>query len=183
MAKATIASLTKREQALVAATQRDNLARLDEDGLADLLTRVRRERDKAVQLHRREVGEQVSASGGRGAVSAAPRRSASKAEIFEQALARVSAALAKAARQSAAELRAERLAAAERPRTGKPTAPAAKGRAAKQPAAPTPRSRARKPVEQKVAASTQGHGRPPPGQARRPLKPATPTASCGSTAR
>lgn len=162
MAKATISSLTRREQALVAATQRDNLARLDEDGLADLLGRVRRERDKAVQLHRREVGEQVSAEGARGAVSAAPRRSASKAEIFEQALSRVSAALARAARQSAADLRAERLAAAQRPRRGGATKQGS-GRTAKKGATPkaaagTGRSRDRKPVEKKAAAATKATG-------------------------
>jgi len=159
VAKATIASLTKREQALVAATQRENLARLDEDGLADLLTRVRRERDKAVQLHRREVGEQVTATGARGTVSAAPRRSASKAEILEQALARVSTALAKAARLSAADLRAERLAAGQRFRTGKAAAPTAKGRGrTSQKPSPEPRSRQRQPVEQKVAASSKAAG-------------------------
>jgi hypothetical protein len=43
------------------------------------------------------------------------RRSASKAEIFEGALARVSGSLARVARAAAATLRAERLAAARSP--------------------------------------------------------------------
>jgi hypothetical protein len=148
------------DQAGAGARRRDPArepARLDEDGLAELLGRVRRERDKAVQLYRREVGAQVSAEGARGAVGVAPRRSASKAEIFEQAPSRVSAALAKAARRSAADLRAERLAAARRPRAG---GAAAKPRATKAattgPAAPP--SRPRKPVEKKTAAGTKAAG-------------------------
>ena len=76
--------------------------------------RVRRARTKFVTVHRREVAERVQEAGARGLVSEAPRRSAAKAELFEAALARVSAALASAARQSAADLRAERLAAARR---------------------------------------------------------------------
>ena len=114
MATATPHSLTRSEWKLVDETRRDNLQTLDEDELVVLHGRVRRARDKHVQLHRREVGAAVGRKGARGTASAAPRRSASKAEIFEDALARVSAALAKAARESAAQLRAERLAAARK---------------------------------------------------------------------
>ena len=133
MAKATPGTLTEAEWALVDETRRDNLQQLDEDELVALHARVRRARDKHVQLHRREVGSAVGRKRARGTASVAPRRSASKAEIFEGALARVSAALAKAARESAAQLRAERLAAARK-------RPAKKRGAAKKKAAPRTQS-------------------------------------------
>ena len=107
MARATVHNLTEKERALVAETRPDALRALDQDALVELLTRVRRARDKHVGLHRREVAERVEMVGALGTVSAAPRRSASKAERFEGALARVSASLARAARQSAAVLRTE----------------------------------------------------------------------------
>ncbi len=156
MAKATKGNLTRAEWNLVDETRRDNLATLDEDQLVALHTRVRRARDKHVQLHRREVGTAVGLKGGRGAASGAPRRSASKAEVFEAALSRVSAALAKAARQSAAELRAERLAAARRAPAKKA---GAKKRAAKKksPASSRPAG-AKKPRPHKKAAA-QGKAR------------------------
>jgi len=133
MATATPGSLTRSEWRLVDETRRDNLHQLDEDELVALHGRVRRARDKHVQLHRRGVGAAVGRKGARGTASEAPRRSASKAEIFEDALARVSAALAKAARQSAAALRAERLAATRKARSGpaKKRAPAKKKSPAK----------------------------------------------------
>lgn len=160
MARAQPQSLTVKEQALVAETQPARLRDIDEDSLIELHLRVRRARDKYVQLHRREIGQQVSVSGARGLASIPPRRSASKAEIFEQALARVSAGLARAARASAAELRAERLSAARR-QTGAISQPAVTSRAAGRPtAAPgPPRARARTPVERKTAAATRAAGR------------------------
>ncbi len=87
MAKATVTSLTEKERALVAETQPARLRELDEDDLVELHTRVRRARTKFVTLHRRETGAQVIEAGARGLVNAGPRRSASKAEIFEDALA------------------------------------------------------------------------------------------------
>jgi hypothetical protein len=155
MANATPQSLTEPEWLLVRETRRDNLKTLDEDGLVELHGRVRRARDKHVKVHRRQGARQVGAKGARTA-TVAPRRSASKAEIFEDALARVSAALAKAARQSAAELRAERLAAARRA----PSTPPTKGRSSTKKGAPKSRSAARskRPVEKKTAASTKAQG-------------------------
>ena len=97
MAKATVTSLTEKERALVAETQPARLRQLDEDELVDLHARVRRARTKFVTLHRRESGAQVIEADSRGLVNAGPRRSASKAEIFEDTLARVSTSLAKAA--------------------------------------------------------------------------------------
>lgn len=113
MARATVHSLGDKDRALVAQTRLEHLRTLDEDALVELHDRVRRARNKHVQLHRRRVAERVEVIGARGTASLAPRHSASKAEIFEDALARVSSSLAKAARQSARELRAERLAAAQ----------------------------------------------------------------------
>ena len=157
MAQATVHSLTKSERALIAETAISHLAALDEDALIALHQRIRRARSKHVQLHRQEVGGQVVAQGSRGLASVPPRRSASKAEIFEDALARVSAALAKSARRSAAELRAERLDAARgkeaaptrptRPRAGSSTAPVA-----------VPRSRQVPPIERKSVSATKASG-------------------------
>lgn len=157
MAKVTLGNLTAKEYELVLETQKKNLDTLDEDGLDELLTRVRRARTKNVKLHRAEVAEQVPVKGARGAASRAPRRSGDKAEIFEEALARVSSALAKAARASAAELKAERLAAAAGTPTSAPARPAA---------APAKASRAKastkvgspSAVEKKRAASVKASG-------------------------
>jgi hypothetical protein len=155
MAKATTASLTDKERGLLAETHRDRLRTLDEDALVELHLRVRRARDKFVQLHRREVAAQVSAAGARGKVSTPPRRSAGKAEIFEDALARVSTSVAKAARESAAALKAERLAAAASA-SGNPAPAVAPG---KKPAAkPAAKRTTRTPVERKTMASSRAAG-------------------------
>jgi hypothetical protein len=144
--------LTRKEQALVFETRRDQLRSLDEEALIELLARVRRARDKFVQLHRREVAGQVDEARARGVASAPPRRSASKAEIFEQALARVSSALARAARDSAAQLRADRLA-ASRP-TDRPAAMTPSPKRARS-EAPAQRARQREPIERKAVASAR----------------------------
>jgi hypothetical protein len=154
MARATVHNLTEKERALVAETRAAALGALDEDALVELHTRVRRARDKHVGLHRREIAERVEIAGARGTVSAAPRRSASKAEIFEGALARVSASLAHAARKSAGILRAERLdAAAAQSGLRAADAPATR-------AAPTggPAAAPRRPIERKTTASTRASG-------------------------
>jgi hypothetical protein len=155
MARATVHSLTRAERALIAATEPARLGQLDEDELVALHGRVRRARTKFVTLHRREVAERVTEAGARGLVSEAPRRSASKAELFEAALARVSTALARAARRSAAELRAERLAAARSGRrpTGRPPSASSVGEP------PTAaRSRGQRPIERKAVASARATG-------------------------
>jgi hypothetical protein len=153
MARATPQSLTRNERALLTETQPERLRAMDEEALIELHARVRRARDKFVQLHRREVAEQVDAARARGTASVAPRRSASKAEIFEDALARVSSSLARAARGTAASLRAERLEAA-RSGTGsaaieKPT------QARRKPKTAAPRARNRTPIQRKAAAATR----------------------------
>src|SRR5262245_49597958 len=153
MARATPQSFSDKERALRAETRTDHLRTLDEEALIGLHARVRRARDRFVQLHRREVAGQVDAARARGVASVAPRRSASKAEIFEDALARVSSSLARAARATAGSLRAERLAAAR----SAPRAAATGKRAQVPPRKSTaaPRARSRPPIERKAAAATR----------------------------
>ncbi len=102
----------KREQSLLVATERDRLAALSEDELDDLLTRVRRARNKYTKLYRRQSATLVADHSTRAGTSTSNQRTKRKAEILETALARVSTALAVAARATARELKQERLAAA-----------------------------------------------------------------------
>jgi hypothetical protein len=113
-------SLTEAELALVRETDRDRLAGLDEDTLADLHDRIRRARTKYVTIYRRTGAATVEVKGGRGVAKERNARNAAKAEVFEDALARVSRALAAAARASATALRAERVAAARAERSAGP---------------------------------------------------------------
>jgi hypothetical protein len=121
---ALLNSLTEAELMLIRETERDQIANLDEDALVDLHTRIRRARNKYVKLYRREASSRVTEFSSRGVARPKNRRNAAKAELFEDALSRVSRELAAAARRSAAELRAERIDAARRePATG-PSRPA-----------------------------------------------------------
>ncbi|WP_214402676.1 hypothetical protein [Pseudonocardia lacus] len=113
-AEALLNSLTERESALVRETGTEVLRDLDEDALVDLHLRVRRARDKQVKIYRRQAATLVPEIGARGAARPKNARNRGKAEVFEDALARVSKRLAAAARASAAALRAERLAEARR---------------------------------------------------------------------
>ena len=113
-------SLTEGELALVRETDPDRLAALDEDALADLHDRIRRARTKHVGIYRRSGSAKVEVKGGRGLAKERNARNAAKAEVFEDALARVSRALAAAARASATALRAERVAAARAERSAGP---------------------------------------------------------------
>jgi hypothetical protein len=145
--------LTRNEQALLAETSTERLRALGEDALIELHARVRRARNKFVHLHRREVAQHVDATRARGVASVPPRRSASKAEIFEDALARVSASLARAARATAASLRAERLAAARS--AVRPAAPKVADRRRERTTAPTPPTPKRAPIGRKRVAATR----------------------------
>ncbi len=110
--KGLLNSLSEEEWMLVTSTERAALADLDEDELVELHTRVRRARTRYVKQYRRGASARIPAAGGRGKARPQNRRAADKAELFEDALARVSSALAAVARRSAAELRTERLAVA-----------------------------------------------------------------------
>lgn len=122
MNKRVLNSLTELERNLVAETEKAAMARLDEDALLELHTRIRRARNKNLKVYRRQASARVAESGGRGKAFPKNQRSRDKAEIFELALARVSRRVEVLAERSAAELKAERLAAARkggsRPKTG-----------------------------------------------------------------
>src|ERR1700712_3879044 len=109
---ALLNSLTEAESNLVRETKVSKLKELDEDGLVELHQRIRRARNKYVKLYRRAAGAKVAEKGGRGIARPKNTRNAGKAEVFEDALARVSRRLASAARARAADLKADRLSAA-----------------------------------------------------------------------
>ena len=111
MNKAMLSLLSEPEVLLVLATEPAALALLDEDETGDLLLRVRRARTKYSTNYRRQSSKRVVAKGARGAARGSSNKTAEKAEIFEDALARVSrrlAALAKAERRRAARGAARR---------------------------------------------------------------------------
>lgn len=117
-----------KEQTLLVSTEAKRIEELDEDALDELLTHVRRARNKYTKLYRRQSADLVRAKSSRSGTATSNQRTKRKAEIFEDALARVARALATAARATANELKAERIAAA-RAATGSPRGgtPSAKG--------------------------------------------------------
>src|SRR5829696_2023642 len=116
-------SLSQADQALIASTERDQIAEMDEDSLLELHARVRRARNKYSGLYRRQASARVSEQGGRGMARPKNMRNAQTAEVFEDALSRVSRQLAVAARRAATELKAERIAAARAQTSAAPAAP------------------------------------------------------------
>ena len=117
MDKRLLAQLNDADVLLWRETEREAMATLDEDGVSELHNRIRRARDKYTGQYRREARARVAETGGRGKARPANSRNAARAEVFEEALNRVSRRLAVLSRQSAADLRAERLAAAKANRT------------------------------------------------------------------
>jgi hypothetical protein len=115
--------LAESERVILLETEKPALLSLDEDDLIALHSRVRRARNKHVKLYRRQASTRVAGAGSRGAARPANLRNLQKAELFEDALARVSRQLAVVARRSAAELKAERLAAARAVRGPGPEKP------------------------------------------------------------
>jgi hypothetical protein len=118
-----VATLSLHERLLIEQTEPRALAGLDEDQAGDLLLQVRRARNKYSKLYRRQAGAQVVTDASRAKASAKNQRTRDKAEVFENALARVSRRLAALARQSAADLRSERLAVAKATRPAPTRAP------------------------------------------------------------
>ena len=102
--------LNDAEKQLLRQAAPDKLADLDEDALSELHSRIRRARNKYSKLYRRRASSEVSSSGSRSKGHSRHARTLVKAEAFEEALADVSAKLAKAARASADALRKERIA-------------------------------------------------------------------------
>jgi hypothetical protein len=158
-----LAVLNDTERLLVAETERDGLAALDEDAAIELENRIRRARNKYVGQYRRGASAAVPEHGGRGKAAPQNTRAAMKAEAFEEALARVSRRVAALARQAAAELRAERLAAARAARQKRPPAKraAAPAKARKGPAQagrPGAARALRTPASERARASTRAQG-------------------------
>ncbi|SNT61750.1 hypothetical protein SAMN05421812_113188 [Asanoa hainanensis] len=125
--QALVGTLTETEQGLVRETSADQLAPLDEDELVALHTRVRRARDKYVKLYRRQSATRVRSTGARGKAHPRGSRDRDKAEVFEEALARVSRRLATAARAAARAFKAERIAEARAATFTPPPVPPSSG--------------------------------------------------------
>lgn len=113
-----VRSLTKAEQSLIMETRPRQLDGLDEDALIELHTRVRRARNKYAKLYRQQARAKVGKDRARGKASAKASPDRDRAEAFEDALARVSRRLARAARAAADQLREERLAAVKASKGG-----------------------------------------------------------------
>lgn len=107
--KKMLNSLSEDDYLLVLETKKDRTAELDEDDLIALHTRVRRARNKYTKNYRRAGAEKVREKKGRGSGKSANARNAGKAEIFEDALSRVSRRLATVSKESARVLKEERL--------------------------------------------------------------------------
>lgn len=131
MNKKLLAMMNPAEQALVREVYDGDLTALDEDELLDLHTRVRRARNKYSKLYRRRSAAKVKADKGRAKASAANSRTARKAEVFEDALAKVSRRLARVAREESEALKQERLAAARAVKGSGPAKGAPKGKGTK----------------------------------------------------
>jgi len=155
MNKATWAMLNESEKALLRVSESAELRELDEDALIELHARVRRARNKYATLYRRRASKTVRRDATRAGAHAQHARTVAKAEIFEGALARVSTALARAARQTAAGLRSERIAAARpTPRTSRRSDQSSprSGRGAKPPRGSNPQ---RTPIRERARASNR----------------------------
>jgi len=90
-----LAMLNDAEQDLVRQTDNVDLAGLDEEELLELHARVRRARDKYSKLYRRRASAQVAEDSSREEAHPRHARTGMKAEVFEDALARVSRHLAR----------------------------------------------------------------------------------------
>ena len=119
MQKSQLALLTDEERLTVLETMPDALHELDEDAVVDLHRRIRKARNKYTGMYRRGGARKVNTAGGRGKAYGKNQRARDKAEVFEDALARVSDRLAVLARQTAEDLKQERLAAARAAKAGR----------------------------------------------------------------
>jgi len=86
-------NLTAQENSLIEETAPHALERLSEESLKDLQSRLRKAREKNFSLLRRQGAARVQAEGARGAAEPANERRSEKVEVFDEALARVSARL------------------------------------------------------------------------------------------
>lgn len=83
-------NMSQEENSLIDDTQPDALARLDEDSLKDLQSRLRKARDKNFSLLRRQGAARVADEGSRGAAQPANERRGDKVDVLDEALTRVS---------------------------------------------------------------------------------------------
>ncbi|MBN3508749.1 hypothetical protein [Mycolicibacterium nivoides] len=83
-------NLTAQESSLIAESDPDALARMDEKSLKDLQSRLRQAREKNFSLLRRQGAARVEAEGARGAAQPANEKRGEKVDVFDEALARVS---------------------------------------------------------------------------------------------
>jgi hypothetical protein len=153
MMSGLLQSLTESELMLVRETDIARLSDLDEDDLMALHERVRRARNKYTKSYRREASAKVAEHGGRGMARPTNTRNREKAEVFEDALARVSRGLARAARESALRLRSERIMTARLGRGAHPTTTAPRAVAVRRSQRPRPEVSSRPEVRQRQAAS------------------------------
>jgi hypothetical protein len=108
------------ERDLIREVEPERMERLDEDELLALHKRVRRARTKHTKNYRRRAAAGVSAEGARGAARPRHGKAAQRAEVFEEALSRVSQRLAVVSQEAYETLKAERL---ERAQAGKSSGP------------------------------------------------------------
>jgi hypothetical protein len=124
-----LSALNGQERDLLRETEPARMAELDEDQLIRLHSRIRRARKKTQKNYRRQASAGVEEHGGRGVSRPKNTQAAQKAEVFEDALARVSGLLQALAAEAAEALKQERLAAARANRSTGPgsDSPAAAG--------------------------------------------------------
>lgn len=161
MAKATFSVLSERDKQLVLETEPAKLKQLDEDELLALHSRVRRARTKHTKLYRQGASARVKATKARAGASKAQARDRARAEVLEEALARVSRRLAAVAHATAEELKASRLAAARGAKA--PTKKGKRPSAAKAKAKPTGTAKAKRaaktPASKKARAGAKASGK------------------------
>ncbi len=104
--------LSDSERDLIRELEPDRLAPLDEDDLLALHKRVRRARNKHTKNYRRKAAKRVEETAARGEAHPGGAKSRLRAEVFEEALAVVSAELGQRAHAAAEDLKEQRLAAA-----------------------------------------------------------------------
>lgn len=152
--------MNETEQELLRQTEPDKLKKLDEDELIELHGRVRRARNKYSKLYRRRAAAKVGKDGTRARASKVNQRTAMKAEVFEDTLARVSRRLARVAWLSADQLREERLAAARAVKTSSAKAPKASSKSGGKSKKPTKAHKElRTPASKRDAAAARASGR------------------------
>ena len=118
MKPSDISLFTSTEQTLLIATAPARLEGMSEADLVTLLGRVRRARNKYSDLHRRQGAGAIRSAGKRYAASTSNERTLRKAQVLDDAVARVSVFASRAARSAADALRDERLADASTRRSG-----------------------------------------------------------------